>query len=278
MDTLLRGCGLEQASLESSDSGAALGSSLQSGDDFFVLAKRLASDSEWDWLGALAAMLGEIHEGGTPHAFRSEGVAPDVDRRPDSRARATRRSTEQSRRVAERYRALVRVNAALAKALTLVRASLAHVDEVLPTPRSTMRRGLSCWQERRAKSYLLSNLGSRISNADLAAACGLSQNYFVTAFRESTGETPHACLVRYRLAKAKELLLGHMAIADIALACGFGDQSHLTRVFAKHTGIAPGEWRRERRYRRLQEKVPSTVNAADHNWAAVTLQQEGVAA
>jgi transcriptional regulator GlxA family with amidase domain len=36
---------------------------------------------------------------------------------------------------------------------------------------------------------------------------------------------------------------GH-SIAQIAAACGFADQSHLTRVFVAHTGVSPARWRR----------------------------------
>ncbi len=33
-------------------------------------------------------------------------------------------------------------------------------------------------------------------------------------------------------------------LADIAAACGFADQSHFTRVFARSMGTPPGSWRR----------------------------------
>jgi AraC family transcriptional regulator len=36
-------------------------------------------------------------------------------------------------------------------------------------------------------------------------------------------------------------------LADIALACGFANQSHFSRVFAKVTGVSPGAWRRQTR-------------------------------
>jgi transcriptional regulator GlxA family with amidase domain len=35
-----------------------------------------------------------------------------------------------------------------------------------------------------------------------------------------------------------------MSLAEIAIVCGFADQSHFTRVFGAHTGQAPGVWRR----------------------------------
>jgi AraC family transcriptional regulator len=35
-----------------------------------------------------------------------------------------------------------------------------------------------------------------------------------------------------------------LSLLDVALACGFADQSHLTRVFTRMVGVSPGAWRR----------------------------------
>jgi AraC-like DNA-binding protein len=57
---------------------------------------------------------------------------------------------------------------------------------------------------------------------------------------------PHRWLLRHRIDRAKALLRGSEApLAEIADACGFSDQSHLTRVFRSLTGTSPGAWRRE---------------------------------
>jgi AraC-like DNA-binding protein len=34
------------------------------------------------------------------------------------------------------------------------------------------------------------------------------------------------------------------SLSVIALACGFADQSHFTRVFTRRVGLSPGAWRR----------------------------------
>jgi transcriptional regulator GlxA family with amidase domain len=50
-----------------------------------------------------------------------------------------------------------------------------------------------------------------------------------------------------RIERAKELLLDRsVELAEIAVACGFVDQSHLTRAFTKSEGYSPGKWRRLR--------------------------------
>jgi AraC family transcriptional regulator len=37
------------------------------------------------------------------------------------------------------------------------------------------------------------------------------------------------------------------SLAEVALMSGFGDQSHMTKVFTRYVGVSPGEWRRQYR-------------------------------
>lgn len=104
---------------------------------------------------------------------------------------------------------------------------------------------LSRSHEDRAKSMFLENLEGDISISDVAQACDLSRGYFIRAFRETTGMTPYQWLLGERINRARELLLASNApLAEIAIACGFADQSHFTRVFSSIVGTAPGTWRR----------------------------------
>ena len=105
--------------------------------------------------------------------------------------------------------------------------------------------GLAPWQLRRAKEILNANIVGYISIAHLAAECGLSTCHFARSFRHSTGISPHRWLMHRRVERATELLKqSRLSIIDIALSCGFADQSHLTRVFTSVHGSAPGRWRR----------------------------------
>jgi AraC-like DNA-binding protein len=105
--------------------------------------------------------------------------------------------------------------------------------------------GLTRRQERWAKELLAGDLSGSLRLADLARECGLSTSQFSRAFRRTVGETPHRWLIRQRIERAKVLLNGsESTLADIALACGFSDQSHFTRSFTARTGISPGRWRR----------------------------------
>jgi AraC family transcriptional regulator len=107
------------------------------------------------------------------------------------------------------------------------------------------RGGLAPWQERRAKELIAANLVGELSLGDVAHECGLSVTYFSRAFKRSTGTTPHAWLQNRRIEHAKLLLPQQdLPLADVALSCGFADQSHFTRTFARLAGVTPGAWRR----------------------------------
>jgi len=106
--------------------------------------------------------------------------------------------------------------------------------------------GLAPWQKRRALEVIEANLDGDVSALSLARACGLSASHFARAFRKSMGTTPHQWLLRLRVERAQEKLRDTDApLTDIALACGFADQSHFTRVFSKLAGISPASWRRQ---------------------------------
>ena len=108
-----------------------------------------------------------------------------------------------------------------------------------------IRGGLAPWQLRRACEFIDANLDGDPSIADIAAECGLSSSYFAKAFKQVTGAPPHAWLSMRRIEHAKRLLKGtSLALAEIALASGFVDQSHLGRTFVKSEGCSPGRWRR----------------------------------
>jgi AraC-like DNA-binding protein len=96
-----------------------------------------------------------------------------------------------------------------------------------------------------AVEMLSSDVAGCMRVADVAQACGLSRGYFIRAFKKMTGKAPHQWILSQRVEQARGLLIGTgMSLADVALACGFADQSHFTRVFSGATGLPPGAWRR----------------------------------
>ncbi|TPN33650.1 helix-turn-helix transcriptional regulator [Mesorhizobium sp. B2-3-3] len=125
-------------------------------------------------------------------------------------------------------------------------AMLAHLTQTYGGVHfpSSKKGVLARWQEKRATEFLVAHVGEPFSIVELATACELSRSYFIKAFKESFGRTPHRWLTEYRIARVKDLLGFDMPIAEIAIACGFADQSHMTRVFTDIVGVSPGRFRR----------------------------------
>lgn len=120
-------------------------------------------------------------------------------------------------------------------------APLAFDDQPLPES-----GGLARWQVHRLELLMARHLAEPISVAYLAAAVRLSRSHFARAFKCSFGEAPYSALRRRRIERAKlEMLETNEPLSQIALTCGFADQSHLSRCFRAYTGEAPLRWRRK---------------------------------
>jgi AraC family transcriptional regulator len=78
----------------------------------------------------------------------------------------------------------------------------------------------------------------------LAQVARLSPYHFLRTFEEITGATPHQYLLRVRLRRAAMRLLAESTrVAEIALACGFGDVSNFNRTFRAEFGMSPVAYR-----------------------------------
>src|SRR5579883_3243952 len=100
----------------------------------------------------------------------------------------------------------------------------------------------------RVRAFLEDNFSAPIDLEQLAAIAGLSRFQLLRAFRREMGMTPHAYLVDCRVRGARRLLARGESVAAAALACGFSDQSHLTRIFKAHAGLTPGRYREARNF------------------------------
>jgi AraC family transcriptional regulator len=105
--------------------------------------------------------------------------------------------------------------------------------------------GLAPWQMRMVREHILAHLAAPLSVRDLAAVARLSHRHFARAFKASFGMAPHAFVMRRRVERAKAMILDSgLPLSEVALACGFSDQSHLTRLFSRVAGVTPAAWRR----------------------------------
>ena len=126
----------------------------------------------------------------------------------------------------------------------------AHLSRAYGGMREAGRRragGLAPWQLRMAQELIAANLTREQSLVEIADHCRLSVAHCARAFKASTGYTPHGWLQERRVDRARDLMSTELSLGEIAIACGFADQSHFTRVFTRIAGTTPGAWRRYRR-------------------------------
>lgn len=112
------------------------------------------------------------------------------------------------------------------------------------------RAVLAPWQAHRVVAHIDAHLSQNLRLTDLAAIARLSSSYFSRAFKGSFGQAPHAFIIERRIVRAQqEMLAADEPLSQIAIACGFADQAHLSRAFRRLTGRTPHAWRRARRPR-----------------------------
>ena len=123
----------------------------------------------------------------------------------------------------------------------------------------------STWMAR-ARARLQDDVGNVPGIAELAREAGLHPVYFARAFRRAFGCSPGDYLRQRRIELAiARLCGGTRPLADVASACGFADQSHMSHALQRAVGLSPLQLRRlsrlqvanlqERRRRRAQAAV-----------------------
>lgn len=133
------------------------------------------------------------------------------------------------------------------------RLNISHAAQTLLTylvTRQTNRRagaeqfrgGLALNTLKRVKDLIHADLAKPLSITDLAICAGLTPYHFARAFKRSTGESPHAFVLRCRIEHAKQALRHGTSQAETALLCGFGSQSHFSARFRHLTGLTPGQF------------------------------------
>jgi AraC family transcriptional regulator len=132
----------------------------------------------------------------------------------------------------------------------LVATLLAHVGQRhsnhAAAAKPLIAGGLSARRLKQVLDHIDKSIGGEIELQELAAIVEQGSFHFQRCFKQSTGMPPHRYIVERRVARACELLATtRLALVDIALSCGFADQSHFGRVFLRYRAMTPMAYRRQ---------------------------------
>ncbi|WP_299790610.1 AraC family transcriptional regulator [uncultured Marivita sp.] len=133
---------------------------------------------------------------------------------------------------------------AISEGLTLVLAG--ELFRRFSGMRKSEQSPLSAMQVTIVEDFMEANLDENLGLTDLARLVGLDVYGFARAFKAATGQSAIQALIGRRVARVEALLrTTSLPLAEIAYACGFSSQAHMTTVFGKHMGTTPGRYRRE---------------------------------
>ncbi|MCF1465912.1 AraC family transcriptional regulator [Agrobacterium vitis] len=93
--------------------------------------------------------------------------------------------------------------------------------------------------------HISANLDQSLSVEQLAAVSGLSRAHFSRVFAASEGMPPAEFVLHKRLKRAVKLLTkgSHLSVKEISTMCGFEEPNYFSKVFRRHFGASPTEFR-----------------------------------
>lgn len=95
-----------------------------------------------------------------------------------------------------------------------------------------------------AAAYIDQHLADKLMQANIAELCGTNSYQLSRAFKRVYGITFQEYILRRRIEKAIELLRNNSAsVIDVCWAVGFHDASYFTKMFQRHTGMTPSQYR-----------------------------------
>lgn len=99
--------------------------------------------------------------------------------------------------------------------------------------------------QRKMARFIYENYGKKLSLEDIANSGSISKSTCMRIFREYTGKSPINFLNSYRLERSAQMLEDtSMQITEIALECGFAQQSYYNKLFLKEYGMTPKQYRK----------------------------------
>lgn len=119
------------------------------------------------------------------------------------------------------------------------------LEEILLTIAVNRERNNGYRTFKKSIKYIHANYIEKIQIPDLAKMEGLSNSRYITLFTKEFGKTPIEYILNLRLGRASELLLTtDMPISLVGSSSGYKDQYFFSKIFKKHMGVSPYEYRK----------------------------------
>jgi AraC-like DNA-binding protein len=96
-------------------------------------------------------------------------------------------------------------------------------------------------------AHIRRNINSQLRIETLAEMACMSKDHFIRIFKRETGETPNAYIAHRKQEKAELLLITtDLSIKAIATTLGYDDASYFNKLFKKHAGLTPQQYRAQK--------------------------------
>lgn len=97
---------------------------------------------------------------------------------------------------------------------------------------------------RMALEMINSKTSESVEVEQLAEKVCMSTGHFIRLFKEELGCTPMKFLIERKMMRAKMMLVSEsIMVKEVAYSLGYEDVSYFTRLFKKHVGIPPSQYR-----------------------------------
>jgi AraC family transcriptional regulator len=104
--------------------------------------------------------------------------------------------------------------------------------------------GLTGQKLKAVTDFIADNYERDLGLSELARVAGMSTFHFAREFKRATGTTPHQYLIKFRVERAKSLLVeSRLPLVEVGFRSGFSHQSHFSRLFRRLTGTTPLSYR-----------------------------------
>ena len=93
-------------------------------------------------------------------------------------------------------------------------------------------------------AHISGSLSENIDVESLANMACMSKDHFIRTFKKQTGDTPIAYITKKKMEAAELLLItSEESIKNVAMKLGYDDCPYFNKIFKKHSGITPQQYR-----------------------------------